>query len=94
MRSLAGAGLFLLGVYLSLRTIAALYRIVDLWYTIGTAYGKVIRGVVGWGGSTLAIALGLGGGERPAFLLGLSGFLAFYLALFALRHLALRNPAR
>ena len=93
MTSLVAIALFLLGLYFSLRTIAALYRILDVWYTIGTAYPKVIRGVLGWGGSTLAIAMCLGVRQRPAFLWGLGAFLAFYLSLFALRHLALRKPA-
>ena len=36
---------FVAGVYLSIRGIAACYRVIDLWYAIGTAYPKVIRGL-------------------------------------------------
>lgn len=69
---------FVLGMYLSLRLVAALYRIIDLWYTIGTAYPKVIRGIVGWVGLSIAIAALLGGQYRQAFAWGFVVFLIFY----------------
>ena len=57
MTWLVSPALFLLGVYLSMRVLAALYRILDLWYTIGTAYPKVLQGILGWAGAAAAIAV-------------------------------------
>ncbi len=91
MSRLADAALFLCGAYLSMRTIAALYRVLDLWYTIRTAYPQVVRGILGWGGTSAAI-FALAGDLRRSFLLGMLAFLVFYLSLFVLRHLALRRP--
>lgn len=72
---------FSLGVYLAARTIAALYRVIDLWYAIGREWLRVARGILGWGGATaLAILLT----NRVAFL---SGF-AFYAVLFVVVSLA------
>jgi len=93
MGRLADVALFACGLYVSLRLIAAGYRILDLWYTIGTAYPKVIRGILGWGGLATALALALGGPRRAAFLLGMLAFLLFYLSLYALRYLVVRRPA-
>ena len=87
---------FVLGVYLSIRMIAALYQVLDLWYRIGTDYPRVIRGVVGWGGAIAASAWLLDAPFRLAFAAGLAAFLVFYLSLFQLRYLlifALREPA-
>lgn len=93
MSGLADGALFLCGAYLCMRTIAAVYRILDLWYMIGTTYPRVVRGVLGWGGAS-AVSAGLAGDlHRGAFLGGLLAFLIFYLSLFCLRHLALRRPA-
>lgn len=78
---------FGLGVYLSIRMIAALYAILDLWYRIGTDYPRVIRGIVGWALTIAAIAWLLEGTGRVAFASGLVAFLFFYLSLFLLRHL-------
>jgi len=78
---------FMLGVYLSIRMIAALYAILDLWYRIGTDYPRVIRGVVGWAVTIAAIAWLLDATGRVAFASGLVAFLFFYLSLFGLRHL-------
>ncbi len=85
---------FALGVSLSIRMIAALYQIVDLWYRIGTDYPRVIRGVVGWAVTIAAIAW-LDATGRVAFASGLVAFVLFYVSLFGLRHLliaALRDP--
>ena len=84
---LAHLAAFALGVYLSIRMIAALYRILDLWYRIGTDYPRVIRGVAGWALTIAAIAGLLDGPVRVAFASGLVAFLLFYLSLYGLRHL-------
>ena len=86
---------FAVGVYLSIRMIAALYQILDLWYRIGTDYPRVIRGVAGWALTISAIAWLLDGTGRMAFASGLVAFLLFYLSLYGLRRLvimALREP--
>lgn len=93
MSWLADVALFLCGTYLGMRTIAAAYRLLDLWYTIGTAYPRVLRGILGWGGTTAAIAALTGAHHRKSFLCGLLAFLLFYLSLFVLRRLLLRKPA-
>ena len=82
MASVASAGLFAMGVYLSIRVLAALYRIADLWYRIGTDWPRVVRGIIGWGGAALAIALFAGGGRRAAFLCGLAGYAVFHVVLY------------
>ena len=93
MRELTIEGaLFVLGLYLSLRVLAAFYGLLDLWYTIRTAYPAVIRGMVGWVGSTVTLAAWLDGPNRTAFACGLAAYLTFYLSLFGLRHLILRRP--
>lgn len=85
--------LFALGIYLSIRGIAAGYRVIDLWYTIGTAYPRMLRGILGWGAVIVATAALLGEHQRKVFQSGLVAFLLFYLSLFLVRHLLLRRPA-
>ena len=75
------ATLFLLGLYLSIRSIVALYRILDLWYTIRTAWPIVLRGLLVWLGGTAAIALALPPRLRAPFLWGALGYLAFYVVV-------------
>ena len=93
MSGLADAALFLCGAYLGMRSLAACYRILDLWYTIGTAYPRVVRGVLGWGGASALGAVLAGDLHRGAFLSGQGAFLIFYVSLFGLRHLVVRKPA-
>jgi hypothetical protein len=90
VRSLIAIALFLLGTYVSIRTIAALYRVIDLWYTIRTEYAKVLRGLLVWCGGTVAIAALLPDRHRPPFLWGLAVYLGFYLGGFFLWHLMVR----
>jgi hypothetical protein len=82
---------FVLGVYLSIRMIAAFYAILDLWYRIDTDYPRVIRGVLGWAVAIAAIAWLIGPPGRVAFASGLVAFLLFYLSLFGLRHLLISS---
>lgn len=93
MTTLVPIALFALGVHLALRTVAALYRMIDLWYTMRTAYPRVLRGILGWGGITLAIGAVLPRALRPAFLLGVLSFLGFYLSLYVIRLPLLRRRA-
>ena len=87
------AVLFGWGVYLCLRLIAASYRVLDLWYTIRTAWPAVLGGIAVWGGAAAATATLLGGRHRTAVVLGLAAYLLFYLSLYGLRHLALGRTA-
>ena len=82
MVSLASAGLFAIGVYVSIRVLAALYRIADLWYRIGTDWPRVARGIVAWGGAALAVALLAEDGRRAAFLCGLAGYAVLHVVLY------------
>lgn len=91
MTTLIAIVLLALGVHLALRTVAALYRAIDLWYTIRTAYPQVLRGILGWGGATVAIAVLLPNQRRPAFLLGLLAFVGLYLSLYAVRPFLMRR---
>ena len=86
--------LFILGLYLSMRMVAALYRIIDLGYIIRTAYPRVLGGILSWGGITLAIAVFLENTWRNAFLWGLVAFVLFYLMIVALDYLTLGRPGR
>lgn len=91
MRALITLALVAVGVHLAIRTVAALYRIIDLWYTIETEYPRVLRGVLGWGGGTALIWALLPGGLRTAFLLGWLGFVGLYLGLYAIRPVLARR---
>ena len=89
-----GTVVFVLGIYLSIRMISALYGIIDLWYTISTAYPRVLGRVVSWGAAIVAIAWSLDRPHRTVLLSGLLAFLLFYLSLFPLRSLLLRAQRR
>lgn len=91
MTTLVAVATFALGVQLAIRTVAALYRIIDLWYTIGTEWLRVLWGILAWGGATAAIAALLPRTLRPAFLLGLLGFVGFYLSLYLIRPALVRR---
>ena len=93
MSRLIEVALFAGGVYACLRLIAASYGALDLWYTIRTAYPRVVRGIAIWASLAVTPLLLLDGRRRTAFALGLLAFLAFYLSLYAVRHLVLRRPA-
>lgn len=75
------AALFLLGVYFSVRTIAAFYRVLDLWYTIRSAWPKATRGILAWTGATVLIAELLPASRRSAFVWGFAAYVAFYVAV-------------
>lgn len=74
--------------------IAALYRVIDLWYAIGTAYPEVIRGILGWGAAILSIAWLLDRPYRTPLAWGLLVFLFFYLSLYVVRYPVLRALRR
>lgn len=91
MRALAAIPLFILGVYLSLRTLAALYRVVDLWYAMRREWPRAAGGIALWCGVTAAVAALLPETLRPAFAGGLAAYLAFFLGLYVVREPLLRR---
>jgi len=58
---------FGLGIYFSVRTIAALYRVIDLWYALRRERLRVVTGILGWGGGAVVALLVM---HRSAFLWG------------------------
>jgi hypothetical protein len=86
MSWLLQAASFTIGVYLCIRVLAALYRVIDLWFTIRTAYGRVIGGVLGWGGAAMALVWALHDPYRTAREWGFVGYFLFYLSLFVVRY--------
>ena len=74
--------LFIFGMCICVQLIAALYGIIDLWYTMRTAYPRVIRRILVWTLLCVAIAWLLGEDLRPAFLWGLVGYVGFYIFSF------------
>ena len=69
---------FILGMYLSMRMIAAFYGIIDHWYRIRASYPKVIRGILVWGIITMCLAMLLGD-YLNAFLWGMVVFVLIHL---------------
>jgi hypothetical protein len=86
--------LFFAGMYVSMRMIAALFRIVDLWYTINTAYPRMIRGVLGWGAVMAIMIVMLGGVLLTSFLFGLAVFSFLYLMGWPINWLLRRRTFR
>lgn len=84
---------FILGMYLSMRMIAALYGIIDLWYTIRTAYTRVIRDILIWGIITSCLILLLGQ-YRNAFLYGIGIYILFHLFSYVPNRLRLIKEVR
>jgi hypothetical protein len=94
MRVAGVVAAFLLGAYLSIRVLAALYAVLDLWYAVRRTWPRMVRGLVVWGGITALAVWRLAPPYRAAFVFGLAGYVLFYLALFPLRDIGLRALAR
>jgi hypothetical protein len=75
---------FLLGMCIAVQIVAAFYRIIDLWYAIGSEYPNVIKGILFWGGVSALMAFFLGENLRDAFLWGIFFYVPFYLVNFFL----------
>jgi len=81
--TIAAAISFGLGVYFSTRTIAALYRVIDLWYALRREWLRVVIGIFGWGGGTVVAFLLT---HRSTFLWGFASYsLMFVASSFASR---------
>ena len=73
---------FLFGMCICVQLLAALYGIIDLRYTLRTAYQTVMRRILVWILFCLTIAWLLGDDFRPAFLWGMIGYVGFYIFCF------------
>ncbi|HWP37438.1 MAG TPA: hypothetical protein VNL18_07795 [Gemmatimonadales bacterium] len=93
MTTVAEILVFVLGMHLSLRTVAACYRIIDLWYTIRTEYPRVIRDILRWVAVTGALIMVLPDDLQRSLLWGAGSFVVLYLSLYVMRYplLALRR---
>ena len=69
--AVVAALVFLAGLVIGVRMLAALYAPIDLWYTIRTAWPVAVRRIVGWAVVTAAALLLTDGGCRWALLAGL-----------------------
>lgn len=94
MRTAGVVAAVLFGVCLSIRGLAALYAVLDLWYAVRRTWPRMVRGLVGWGGITAAAVWLLAPPYRTGFVGGLAGYVLFYLTLFPLRDIGLRALAR
>ena len=84
---------FILGMYLSMRTMAALYGVIDYRYTLKTAYPKVIGRILGWGIITILIVMLLGQ-YRYSFLWGVLAYIVIYLFSYLPSKLMLMREVR
>ncbi|OFW25512.1 MAG: hypothetical protein A3H97_00290 [Acidobacteria bacterium RIFCSPLOWO2_02_FULL_65_29] len=78
---------FALGIYLSIRMIAALHGIADFWYMIDKAWLRVLAGVLAWGTTIGVVAWLMARPYQTAFVWGLLTYLVFYLSLLPLARL-------
>lgn len=74
--------LFLFGMCICVQLLAALYGIIDLRYTLRTAYPTVIRRILVWTLFCMAVVWLLRDDLRPAFAWGLIGYVGFYIFSF------------
>jgi hypothetical protein len=75
---------FALGIYLSIRMIAALHGPVDVWHMIGKAWPRVLADVIVWATAITVIVCLMDGAYRTALVWGLSIYVLFYLSLLPL----------
>ena len=87
MSALLQFAAFALGTYLSIRMIAALHGIADLWYMIDKAWLRVSAGVLAWGAAIGVIAWLMARPYQAAFVWGLLAYFVFYLSLLPLARL-------
>ena len=71
MELVYGALLLLAGLLVGIRLLASLYRVIDLWYTIRTAWVSVLGRIVLWVAVTWGILVLLEGGRQWAFVAGM-----------------------
>lgn len=86
--------LFLLGMCLCVQVMAALFGILDLRYTLRTAYPTVICRILTWTLICTVVAWLLGDDLRPVFLWGLVAYVGFFLFSFWGYQLLFRRNVR
>ena len=86
--------LFVCGLCICVQVIAALYGIIDLWYTIRTAYVGVMRRILFWGIITGGMAWLLGNELRGAFLWGYAVYGVIYVVGFWGHQLLFKRNSR
>lgn len=86
--------LFLLGMSLCVQLVAALYGIIDLWYTLRKAYIDISRRILTWGLLTAFIAWILGNELRPAFLWGCAAYILIYILGFLGHQILFKRNSR
>lgn len=87
MTALLQFAAFALGIYLSIRIIAALHGPVDVWHVIGKAWPRTVADILVWGITIGVIVCLMDGTYRTALVWGLSIYCVFYLSLLPLMRL-------
>lgn len=87
MTALLQFATFALGIYLSIRMIAALHGPVDVWHMIGKVWPRVVADVIVWAVTIGIIAWLMSDPYRTALVWGLSIYFVFYLSLLPLMRL-------
>ena len=87
MTTLLQIAAFALGVYLSIRMIAALHGPVDVWHMIAKAWPRIVADILVWVVAIGVITWLMDGAYRTALIWGLSAYLVFYLSLLPLMRL-------
>lgn len=75
---------FIIGLVLGIRLVAALYGALDLWYTIRTAWLVVLVRTGLWGGAVLVSLFLLNRDLRRVFLLGMALHVLMHVASWVL----------
>ncbi|MBT8352222.1 MAG: hypothetical protein KJO26_13455 [Deltaproteobacteria bacterium] len=86
--------LFLLGMCICVQLMAVVYGIIDLRYTMRTAYPTVIRRILFWTLFCMGIVWLLRDDLRSAFLWGLIGYVGFYIISYWGYQLLFRRNVR
>lgn len=72
MTWLVGTLVFVAGLVIAIRWLAAVHAIVDLWYTMRTAWRGVSVRVIGWSAVAVATFLVVGDRNRTPLLAGMA----------------------
>ncbi len=92
MNVLVAAVVFLAGMFLGTGLLAGLYSVIDLWYTIRTAWPTVLARVLGWTSLNAVVLFLLGGGWRWVFIAGMAAHVLVYVgAIFFFVHTGKRT---
>lgn len=84
MTMVLAASSFGLGLYLSMRSVAALYRVIDLRYALAREWLRIARGILGWVGAT---AIGAVLMDHEAFLWGVACYATAFVTFSFASHL-------